>query len=102
MENCNSIMTFGNWQFFLTLEELFGVSKMTAIRCTWKFVYSLRQRAKHVIRWPNDEGMQAIKDSFEEKYGFPNCCGAIDEIYFQIELPYGEDLTQYYDWKNKI
>jgi hypothetical protein len=87
---------------FLTLGELFGVSKMMAIRCTWKFVYSLRQIAKHVICWLNDEGMQAFKDSFEKNYGFQNCCGVVDGTHFQIKLPYGEDLTQYYDWKSKI
>lgn len=87
---------------FLTLGELFGVSKSSVVKVTWKFISSLRLRAAHVIRWPDRAGLELVKQGFQERRGFPNCCGAIDGTHLPIELPYDEDSSQYFDWTHKL
>ncbi|MCO5568637.1 hypothetical protein L7F22_022336 [Adiantum nelumboides] len=41
--------------------------------------------------------MQQVKDDFEEKQGFPNCCGALDITHINMERPCGEAHVAWYD-----
>lgn len=87
---------------YLTIGELFGVSKSSAVKVTWKFISALRRRAAHVIRLSDQAGLKLVKQGFQNRWGFPNCGGAIDGTHLPIELPHGEASTEYYDWTHKI
>ncbi|MCO5583755.1 hypothetical protein L7F22_037669 [Adiantum nelumboides] len=41
--------------------------------------------------------LQQVKDGFEAKQGFPNCCGAIDVTHINMDLPPGEVLAHWFD-----
>lgn len=54
---------------------------------TWRFIEALEERAKHHLRWPDSDRIEEIKSKFEEMYGLPNCCGAIDTTHIIMTLP---------------
>lgn len=54
---------------------------------TWRFIEALEERGRHHLRWPDAERLEEIKSKFEEMYGLPNCCGAIDTTHIIMTLP---------------
>ncbi|KAJ8441808.1 hypothetical protein Cgig2_021498 [Carnegiea gigantea] len=54
---------------------------------TWRFIESLEDRARHHIKWPDQDLLEEIKLKFRELYGLPNCCGPIDSTHVVITLP---------------
>jgi hypothetical protein len=81
--------------------ELFGVSAPTVSKCTWKFVKDVNKIFADSIKWPTGEDMQKVKAGFTTKK-FYNCCGAMDAIHFRVELPAGEESSDYFDYKHNI
>lgn len=65
----------------------FGVGQSTVSQVTWRFIEALEERAKHHLRWPDSDRIEEIKSKFEEMYGLPNCCGAIDTTHIIMTLP---------------
>ncbi|XP_010530314.1 PREDICTED: putative nuclease HARBI1 [Tarenaya hassleriana] len=65
----------------------FGVGQSTVSQVTWRFIEALEERAKHHLRWPDSDRTEEIKSKFEEMYGLPNCCGAIDSTHIIMTLP---------------
>ncbi|XP_010512737.1 PREDICTED: putative nuclease HARBI1 [Camelina sativa] len=65
----------------------FGVGQSTVSQVTWRFIESLEERAKHHLRWPDSDRIEEIKSKFEDMYGLPNCCGAIDTTHIIMTLP---------------
>ncbi|MCO5608340.1 hypothetical protein L7F22_062547 [Adiantum nelumboides] len=41
--------------------------------------------------------LQQVKDGFEAKQGFPNCCGAIDVTHINMDQPSGEAAAHWFD-----
>lgn len=81
--------------------SLYGVGKSTLCKVFRDFIRAILKHRNRFISWPNNASrLQAIKDGFEEKQGFPNCCGALDVTHINIELLYGETHVHGFD-RNK-
>ncbi|KAK6788397.1 hypothetical protein RDI58_016922 [Solanum bulbocastanum] len=65
----------------------FGVGQSTVSQVTWRFIEALEERAKHHLKWPEPSEMDIIKSEFEQSFGLPNCCGAIDSTHIIMTLP---------------
>ncbi|XP_059660464.1 protein ANTAGONIST OF LIKE HETEROCHROMATIN PROTEIN 1 [Cornus florida] len=65
----------------------FGVGQSTVSQVTWRFIEALEERAKQHLKWPDASRMEEIKSKFEESFGLPNCCGAIDSTHIIMTLP---------------
>lgn len=58
--------------------KAFGVSITTVHRCLHKFCRAKCSRKMDIICWYTDEEAAVLADTVEEKYGYPQCIGAID------------------------
>ncbi|KAL2935824.1 Protein ANTAGONIST OF LIKE HETEROCHROMATIN PROTEIN 1 [Bienertia sinuspersici] len=65
----------------------FGVGQSTVSQVTWRFIESLEIRAKHHIKWPNQDRLEEIKFKFQNLFGLPNCCGSVDTTHILMTLP---------------
>ncbi|KAG9133312.1 hypothetical protein Leryth_018639 [Lithospermum erythrorhizon] len=65
----------------------FGVGQSTVSQVTWRFIEAMEDRARHHLNWPDSSRMEKIKSGFEESFGIPNCCGAIDATHIVMTLP---------------
>ena len=66
----------------------FGVSSITILRCTWKFVKAVVFALKSdFLKWPSVDEMKRVKLEFKSIYGLPNCVGAIDCTHIDMECP---------------
>lgn len=65
----------------------FGVGQSTVSQVTWRFIEALEERATHHLKWPDSSEMEEIKSKFDESFGLPNCCGAIDATHIIMTLP---------------
>ena len=54
----------------------------------------------HVIRWPDNQGLQAMADSFAERCNFPGVVGAVDGTHVPILGP-SEDPAAYINRKGR-
>ncbi|KAF5177211.1 Antagonist of like heterochromatin protein [Thalictrum thalictroides] len=71
----------------VSVGRAFGVGQSTVSQVTWRFIEALEERAKHHLRWPEPDRMEEIKSNFEDAFGLPNCCGAIDATHIIMTLP---------------
>lgn len=78
----------------------FGVGQSTVSQVTWRFIEALEHRAKHHLKWPNPNRMEEIKSKFEESFGLPNCCGAIDATHIIMTLPAVQTSDDWRDPEN--
>ncbi|MCO5568636.1 hypothetical protein L7F22_022335 [Adiantum nelumboides] len=63
-----------------------------------QFIAAMMKQRSKFIRWPRTAtDMQQVKDGFEAKQGFPNCCGALDVTHINMELPCEEAHVAWYD-----
>ncbi|KAJ7975849.1 Harbinger transposase-derived nuclease [Quillaja saponaria] len=68
--------------------ESFGISRSTVSQITWRFVEAMEERGLHHLDWPSTElEMKEIKSKFENIWGLPNCCGAVDITHVMMTLP---------------
>ncbi|GKU86523.1 hypothetical protein SLEP1_g1035 [Rubroshorea leprosula] len=65
----------------------FGVGQSTVSQVTWRFIEALEECSKHHPKWPDSNRMEEIKSKFEELFGLPNCCGALDTTHIVMTLP---------------
>ncbi|KAH9602744.1 hypothetical protein KSS87_023032 [Heliosperma pusillum] len=65
----------------------FGVGQSTVSQVTSRFIESLEERARHHIKWPDRDRLEEIKSKFENSFGLPNCCGAVDATHIIMTLP---------------
>ncbi|XP_047334052.1 protein ANTAGONIST OF LIKE HETEROCHROMATIN PROTEIN 1 [Impatiens glandulifera] len=77
----------------------FGVGQSTVSQVTWRFIEALEERARHHLRWPDPDRVEEIKSIFEESFGLPNCCGAIDSTHIVMTLPAVEASD---DWSDQM
>eukprot|EP01018_Ginkgo_biloba_P006683 Gb_18204 [translate_table: standard] len=93
-----AILRLATGMTMLTISELFGCGKSTVIKMVKKIVFSLKKRVGNSIQWiANLTSLHQIKEGFCLKQGFPNCCGAIDATYIQMDLPYNKSSVDWYD-----
>ncbi|GKV48595.1 hypothetical protein SLEP1_g55393 [Rubroshorea leprosula] len=78
----------------------FGVGQSTVSQVTWRFIEALEERAKHHLKWPGSSRMEEIKLKFEELFGLPNCCGAIDATHIIMTLPAVQTSDDWCDQEN--
>lgn len=78
----------------------FGVGQSTVSQVTWRFIESLEDRARHHIKWPDQDRLEEIKLKFRELYGLPNCCGAIDSTHVVMTLPAVQNSDDWCDESN--
>ncbi|KAI3506791.1 hypothetical protein L1887_21355 [Cichorium endivia] len=65
----------------------FSVGQSTVSQVTWRFIEAMEERARHHLKWPDNEELQKIKSEFETSFKLPNCCGAIDATHIVMTLP---------------
>jgi hypothetical protein len=87
---------------FLGVAELFGLSVTSVQRITQKFIKAVCEKGKRLIHWPTGDELAEVKRGFFVRWGFPNCCGAIDGTHFPIQLPHGDMSPDYFDFKKKL
>ncbi|CAN4098162.1 unnamed protein product [Withania somnifera] len=78
----------------------FGVGQSTVSQVTWRFIEALEERAKHHLKWPEPSRMEIIKSEFEQSFGLPNCCGAIDATHVVMTLPAIQTSDDWCDQEN--
>jgi hypothetical protein len=84
---------------FRTLQELFGVGKSTACTILSEFVCALSVGLKSTfLRRPTPAEYARIAQGFRDRWGFPQCVGAIDGSHSPIIAP-SEHRNEYYNRK---
>lgn len=81
----------------VSVGSAFGVGQSTVSQVTWRFIESMEERAKHHLKWPEQDRMEQIKSKFETRFGLPNCCGAIDATHIIMTLPAVESSDDWCD-----
>ena len=81
------------------LGHLVGVSR-SSICCIIKQVCIaiMKVLMPRYIKFPVGDALQVVVDGFQDYWGFPNCCGAIDGSYIPMAAPV-EFHTDYYNHK---
>ena len=54
-------------------------------------------RGKHHLQWPGTDDLQMVKRKFENLWGIPQVCGAIDCTHVEVDLPGNARSTDFYD-----
>jgi hypothetical protein len=84
---------------YRSIQELFGVGQSTACNIFLETVtaicFSMKSR---FIRIPNEVECMNIAKGFEERWGFPQCIGAIDGTHIPIIAPH-DNHNDYYNRK---
>ncbi|KAL9227530.1 hypothetical protein vseg_003210 [Gypsophila vaccaria] len=78
----------------------FGVGQSTVSQVTWRFIESLEERARHHIKWPDQDRREEIKSKFQKSFRLPNCCGAIDATHIIMTLPAVQTSNDWCDEAN--
>ncbi|MCO5587705.1 hypothetical protein L7F22_041656 [Adiantum nelumboides] len=73
------------------IANMYGVGQSTVSRVFRQFVCALLKYKSTIISW------QTLKQGFERKQGFSNCCNAIDVTHINMELPNGEAHSHWFD-----
>ncbi|KAF9605097.1 hypothetical protein IFM89_013767 [Coptis chinensis] len=81
----------------VSVGRAFGVGQSTVSQVTWRFIEALEERARHHLKWPESDRIEEIKISFEDTYGLPNCCGAVDATHIIMTLPAVETSDDWCD-----
>ncbi|KAJ8435681.1 LOW QUALITY PROTEIN: hypothetical protein Cgig2_014262 [Carnegiea gigantea] len=86
------------WGF--TMGASFAVGQSTVSQVTWRYIEPLEDRARHHIKWPDQDRLEEIKLKFRELYGLPNCFGAIDSTHVVMTLPAVQNSDVWCDESN--
>ena len=84
---------------YRTIAHLFGVSRSTIcviVQETCSAIVTVLM--KTYIAFPKDDALRAVVNGFENKWGFPQCVGAIDGSHIPISAP-ELNHTDYYNRK---
>ena len=80
-----------------SISELFGVSPATVSRTLKRFIMAMLLRGKHHLQWPSTDDLQMVKRKFENLWGIPQVCGAIDCTRVEFDLPSNARSKDFYD-----
>ncbi|XP_065121943.2 uncharacterized protein [Paramisgurnus dabryanus] len=83
---------------YRTLAELFGMGKATVHRIVSEVCEAIRTLQSFFINLPKGEKLQEVVEGFKERWGFPQCAGAIDGSHISVTPP-SEDSKDYYNRK---
>ncbi|MCO5588782.1 hypothetical protein L7F22_042741 [Adiantum nelumboides] len=76
----------------------YGMGRSMVSRLFWQFITAMFRHRSTFIHWPRTpQELQPVKDGFESKQGFPNCCGALDVTHSNMELLAKETHAHWYD-----
>lgn len=83
-----SLWALGTTSDMRTIGELMGVSKSSVSNVLFDVVTAIVQHLKlRYICFPKGAELERVVNSFKEKWGFPNCGGAIDGSHIPILSP---------------
>ena len=84
---------------YRTLQELFGLGRSTACEIVSEFVVALATGLKsRFLRRPTAAEIETIVKGYRDRWGFPQCAGAIDGSHIPILAP-TEHRNDYYNRK---
>ena len=72
---------------YRTIGNLFGVSKAFVCLCIREVCYAITKRLSYVIHFPQGNELIEVIRSYENKWDFPMCAGAIDGTHIPIRAP---------------
>ena len=84
---------------YRTVAHLFGVARSTVCEVVQETCRAIVHNLLSLyINFPSGEGLKKVVDGFEEKWGFPQCVGAVDGSHIPISAP-ELNHTDYYNRK---
>ena len=70
---------------YRTIANLFGVGKSTVHKCIHDVCTAMAENIlDKYVKFPADDDLQHVIDSFNNTWGFPNCAGAVDGTHIPI------------------
>ena len=85
---------------FRSITHLFGIGRPTACTIFHEVVVAINTNLTlRYIRFPQGEALRSVTDGFRIRWGFPQCCGAIDGTHIQIISPH-EHHSDYFNRKS--
>lgn len=84
-----AVWTLASLESYSAVAERFEVCPRTARSCTLRVASALLQlnAETKIVSWPTEETMEAISNSFLEKFGFPGVAGCISSTHIRIKPP---------------
>lgn len=84
---------------FRTIAQLFGIGQSTAVMVVNHVASTIvKYMMPSIIKRPSDPELRAIIQGFRDRWGFPQCAGAIDGTHIGIMAP-SESPGDYYNRK---
>ena len=72
---------------YRTVANLFGVSRSLTCQCVKEVCCAIVKRFPRMISFPKGDDLVEVLESYEQKWGFPMCAGAIDGTHIPILAP---------------
>ena len=90
-----SLWRLGTNVEYRTISHLFGVGISTVCVVLHEFCQAVVDTMREYIAIPAGDRLRSIRDGFQNKWGFPQCIGAIDGTHIPIIAPKEHPLDYY-------
>lgn len=85
---------------YRSIAHLFGIGRSTACTIFHEIVVAINTNlTSRYIRFLQGEALRSVTDGFRTRWGFPQCCGAIDGTHIPIISPH-EHHSDYFNRKS--
>ena len=91
-------MVLGSTSEYRVIANLFGISKASVSCIVSELCQLIATLAKNFIKLPTGDDLDTVVSNYKNKWGFPNCGGAIDGCHIPIIGP-KENHCDYYNRK---